>query len=159
MLLEIRLGVHPEIDDLVFRHFINFTQRAAEESRPVAYRLFDTEGRPPFNHGAFVEHAAVIFEKRSALCQHLIFDHFIVGQTKVATLLKHNLDMTRRRGMDHLVSHVVGKMFLQFRMAFEERQVALIGDAVEIVNLGDEPVPILPKDFDCLHRQRAIGHV
>ena len=61
--------------------------------------------------------------------------------------------------MDHLVSHVVGKMFLQFRMAFEERQVALIGDAVEIVNLSDEPVPILPKDFDCLHRQRAIGHV
>ena len=61
--------------------------------------------------------------------------------------------------MDHLVGDVVGKMFLQLGMAFEKRQVALVGDAVKIIDLGDEAVPVLPEDFDRFHGQRAVGHV
>jgi hypothetical protein len=50
-------------------------------------------------------------------------------------------------------------MFLQLGMALEKRQVALIGDAMKIVDFGNKSVPVLPKDFDRFHRQGAIRHV
>ena len=44
-------------------------------------------------------------------------------------------------------------MFLQLGMALEERQVALVSDAVKVIDLGDKAIPVLPKDFDRLHGQ------
>ena len=61
VLFEIGLGVDAEIDDLLFRKFVDLAQRAAEESRPVANGFFDAERRPPLDHGALVEHAAIVF--------------------------------------------------------------------------------------------------
>ena len=49
--------------------------------------------------------------------------------------------------MNHLVGDVVGKVFLQIGMAFEKRQMALIGDAVKIIDLGDKAIPVLPEDL------------
>ncbi len=67
--------------------------------------------------------------------------------------------MPGRLGMNHLVGNVIGEMLLQFGMALKEGQVSLIGDAMKIVDLGDEAVPVLPKDFDRFHGQRAVPHV
>ena len=61
--------------------------------------------------------------------------------------------------MDHLVGYMGGEMFLQIRMAFEKRQMALVGDTMEIIDLGDEAMPVLPENFDRFHRQRAVAHV
>ena len=63
--------------------------------------------------------------------------------------------MAGRLRMNHFVGHMIGKVPLQFGMAFEKRQVALIGDAVKIVDLGDEAVPVLPENFDRLHGQSS----
>src|SRR5258706_16086477 len=67
--------------------------------------------------------------------------------------------MSRRLGMNHLVGNVGGEMFLQIRMAFKERQMALVRDTVKIVDLGDKAMPVLPEDFDRFQRQTAIAHI
>jgi hypothetical protein len=54
---------------------------------------------------------------------------------------------------------VVGEVLLQLGVALEERQVALIGHAVKIVDLGDKAVPVLPEYFDRLHGQGALGQL
>ena len=37
--------------------------------------------------------------------------------------------------------------------------MALIGDAVKVIDLGDKAMPVLPEDFNRFHGQRAVGHV
>ena len=61
--------------------------------------------------------------------------------------------------MNHFVGDMIGKMLLQFRMTLEKRQMALVGDAVKIIDLGDKAIPVLPEDFDRFHRQRAVRQV
>ncbi len=122
-------------------------------------RFFNAERRPPLDHGAFVEHAAIVFEECAALRQHFVFDHLVIGQAKVASLLENDLDVTRGLGVDHFIGDTISEMLLQLGMAFEKRQVALVGDAVKVIDLGDKTIPVLPKHLDRLHRQAAIAHV
>src|SRR5688572_9015829 len=82
-----------------------------------------------------------------------------MGQTETSSLLENDLNVTRRRRMNHFVSHMIGEMLLQLRVALEERRMALIRHPMKIIDLGDKAVPVLPKDFDRLHRQGATGHV
>ncbi len=118
---KIGVGVHLEINDFVLGHFVDFAQRAAEKPRPMADRLFDAERRPPLDHRAFVEHAAVVFQKRAALGEHFVFDHLVVGQAEVAALFEDDLNMAGRLGMDHFVGDMIGEVFLQLRMALKKR--------------------------------------
>ncbi len=58
--------------------------------------------------------------------------------------------------MDHFIGHVIGEMALEFRVALEKGEVALVGTAVQIVDLGDKTVPVLPEDTDGLHGKRSL---
>jgi len=61
--------------------------------------------------------------------------------------------------MNHLVGHVGGEVLEQLRVTLEKGLLTLISDAMKIVDLGDESIPVLPEDFDRLHGQRAITHI
>ena len=61
--------------------------------------------------------------------------------------------------MNHLVRHMISEMPLQFGMTFEERQVPLISDAVKVIDLGHEAVPVLPEHLDRLHGQNSLFQI
>src|ERR1041384_1929370 len=95
MLFEISFGMHAEINDLFFRDLIVFAEHAAEELSPVTDGFLDAERRPPFHHGAFVKHTAIILEKSPALRQHFVIDHFLVRESKITALLEDALYVAR----------------------------------------------------------------
>ena len=61
--------------------------------------------------------------------------------------------------MDHFIGDVIGEMSLQLRVTFEKRQLALVRNTMKIIDLRDKAVPVLPKNFNRLHRQGAGAHV
>ncbi len=122
MFFQIGLGVDAKVDDLFFGEIINLAQRRTEEARPMADGFLDAKRRPPLDHGALVEDAAVVLQERAALGEHFVFDHLIVVESEVASLFEDDLNMAGRLGMHHLVGHMGGEMLLQLRMALEKRQ-------------------------------------
>ena len=155
--LQVRLGVDCKVDNLFIRHLVGVAQSVAEETRPVTDPFLDAKGGPPFGHGPFIQGAAVILQKGAALGKHLVLDHLFVFETEVSSLLQDDLNVARRLGVNHLVSHVGGEVALEFRMALEEREVALVGATMEVIDLGDKAVPVLPENADRFHRKGSLS--
>ena len=121
--------------------------------------FFDTKRRPPFGHGPFVLNPTVIFQHCPTFGKHFVFDHLLVLESEDSSLFEDYLDVTRRLWMNHLIRDVICEMSLQFRVPLEEGEMTLIRDTVQVVDFGDEAVPILPEDFDRFFGQGAISQL